>query len=54
MEVVEGREGLCGRRVGALLVPRVLITESVALKWGSKFARSGKGPVYFTVCLDPK
>lgn len=54
MEILEGKEGLCGRKVGTLLVPRVLITKSEALEWGSKFARSGKGPVCFTVCLDPK
>lgn len=52
VEVLEGREGLCGRRVDALSVPLVLITTSVALEWkqvckvreGSRLSYSVFGP----------
>lgn len=53
MDVLEGREGLCGRRVGTLPRP----WSSLLDRWfwnRSKFARFGKGPVYFTLFLDPQ
>lgn len=53
LDVLEGREGLCGRRVATLPNPWSPLLDGWF--WNrSKFARFGKGPVYFTPFLDPQ